>query len=485
MTEDNLLQELIDICGVNNVSANPALLKNYSIDESFTEGTLPKAIVYAIKTKQIESILKLANSKGFSVIPISSSSIKRQHGDTLPRKNNTIILNLSRMKKILNIDTKNRSVMVEPGVTFGELIPILRKKGVRLLHPLLPSADKSVMACALEREPTIIPRYHWDSSDPLLCTEVVFGTGDLFRTGTAAGPGSLKEQKKTGQAQINPMGPTQFSPFRIIQGSQGSLGVVCWSTLKLEYLPTIQKIFHYQSNNLQELLELQYELIKYRLCDEILILNNLNLACLLEEMVETIPELAKTYLKWNLIFILAGRGKLGRDKIDYQEEDIADIIKNLNLKNLIKISALNNHELIRVLSNATSSPWKLRLSSACQEIFFLSNFEKIPSHINIVEKEFPQNLGIYIQAINQGTAYHCEFDIFYKPAEKVQLKDKYLKISKDLMDNGAFFNRPYGILADEIYKRQSEQTIIALKKVKNIFDPNHVLNPGVLCFDRD
>ena len=28
-----------------------------------------------------------------------------------------------------------------------------------------------------------------------------------------------------------------------------------------------------------------------------------------------------------------------------------------------------------------------------------------------------------------------------------------------------------------------EETITALKKVKKIFDPNNILNPGVLCFD--
>jgi FAD/FMN-containing dehydrogenase len=51
------------------------------------------------------------------------------------------------------------------------------------------------------------------------------------------------------------------------------------------------------------------------------------------------------------------------------------------------------------------------------------------------------------------------------------------------MDSGAFFNRPYGILAKEVYKRHDESTQMALKKVKKIFDPNNVLNPGVLCFD--
>ena len=65
----------------------------------------------------------------------------------------------------------------------------------------------------------------------------------------------------------------------------------------------------------------------------------------------------------------------------------------------------------------------------------------------------------------------------------IMVKDKFLEISTNLMDSGAFFNRPYGHWAKEIYKRHDESTQIALKKVKKIFDPNNVLNPGVLCFD--
>jgi hypothetical protein len=342
------------------------------------------------------------------------------------------------------------------------------------------------LTSALERAPITIPRYHWDSSDPLLCTEVYFGTGDLFRTGTAAGPGTIKEQQATGQAQVNPMGPTQFSPFRVIQGAQGSLGIVTWATLKLELIPTIQKVFHLQSDTIPKLLDFQHELIKYRLCDELLILNNLNLATLIKKNSQEIIELARTMKKWNLIYVIAGRGKLADDKIAYLEGDINDIIGDLGIESLISESNINDNEILCVLSQAIQDPWRLRLRGGYQDIFFITNFEKITEFITMVEKEISQDLGIYIQPINQGTSYHCEFDLYYDPSsegETMNIKKKFLEISTKLMDSGAFFNRPYGILTKEVYKRHDDSTQIALKKVKKIFDPNNVLNPGVLCFD--
>ena len=486
MTEDILFQKLVNICSSKYVSKDPNILKKYSKDLSFYPEKAPKYVVWPSNTKNIEEILKLANELKFSVIPISSGSGPRHHGDTIPHKDNSVVLDLSNMKKILNIDRKNRVVMIEPGVTFGELIPELQSKGLRLLIPLHPRGSKSVLTSALEREPIIIPRYHWDSSDPLLCTEVFFGTGDLFRTGTAAGPGTIKQQQAAGQAQVNPMGPTQFSPFRVIQGAQGSLGIVTWATLKLELIPTIQKVFHLQSNTIPELLDLQHELLKYRLCDELLIVNNLNLASLVKKSAEEINELAKKIKKWNLIFIIAGRGKLATDKMSYLEGDIRDIIGNLELNSLLTEGIINDSEIIQVVSQATQDPWRLRLKGGYQDIFFITNFEKISEFISIVEKEVPQDLGIYIQPINQGTSYYFEFDLFYDPTndgQKMAIKEKFLEISTKLMDSGAFFNRPYGILAKEVYKRHDESTQMALKKVKKIFDPNNVLNPGVLCFD--
>lgn len=486
MKKEIIYKQLAKICSSKNISDDPKILKSFSEDMSFTEGYMPDYVVWVSKAQEIQKILKLANKLKFSVIPISSNSIFKHHGDTIPKKENCIILNLSKMRKILSIDRKNRVLMVEPGVSFDDIISKLKGKGLRLLIPLFPTGTKSIVTSALEREPITIPRYHWDSSDPLLCTEVVFGTGDLFRTGTAAGPGTFKEQQKVGIAYVNPMGPTQFSPFRVIQGAQGSLGIVTWATLKLELLPSIQRVFHYQSENLQELLDFQHELIKYRLCDETFILNNLCLASLLEKMSQQIENLANSVLKWNLIYVISGRGKLSDAKLEYLEGDIDDTLKRMKLEHLKRESIIEERKIIEHVSQTTSYPWRCNYKGGYQDIFFISQFEKIPEYISLVESNKWKDLGVYIQPINQGTSYHCEFNLFYDPNDpnlSNNLRSIFLEISRNLMDKGAFFNRPYGLWAKEVYKRHSDQTQDSLKKVKKIFDPNNILNPGVLCYD--
>ncbi|MHA2178981.1 MAG: FAD-linked oxidase C-terminal domain-containing protein, partial [Candidatus Thorarchaeota archaeon] len=57
-----------------------------------------------------------------------------------------------------------------------------------------------------------------------------------------------------------------------------------------------------------------------------------------------------------------------------------------------------------------------------------------------------------------------------------------LEGSQRLMDEGAFFSRPFGIITDKVFERSSPEMVQAYRNVKKIFDPNHVLNPGTLCF---
>jgi len=486
MYEAQIYTKIENICGSKNITNNQDILNRYSQDLSFLPKKAPLCVVWPHNEVQIQKILKLANSSNFSVIPVSSKSGPRQHGDTIPRIDNCVILDLSKLNKVLKIDRKNRVIMIQPGVTFGELIPLLKNKGLRIMTPLHPRSSKSVLTSALEREPITIPRYMWDTSDPLLCTEVVFGNSEIFRTGTAAGPGTIKQQKKAGQAQVNPMGPTQFSPFRVIQGAQGSIGIVTWATLKLELHPSIQKVFHIQSDNISELLNLQYELLKYRLCDELFILNNLNLACIVKQDSNEIKNLNEHLNNWNLIYVISGKGKLAHERISYLEGDILDILKERKLSSSSDKKTLEESTLLKILNEADPNQWRLRLKGGCQDIFFLSSFEKIPNYIKLVEHQIPFDLGIYIQPINQGTSYHCEFDIFYNRNnvdEIIKVKENFLKVSTELMDAGAFFNRPYGLWAKEVFKRHDDSIQNALKKVKRIFDPNNVLNPGVLCFD--
>ena len=89
----------------------------------------------------------------------------------------------------------------------------------------------------------MIAKKQFDISDPLLCMEVIFGNGEIFRTGEAAGPLSIEENRKAGAVLTNPLGPGQTDIFRIIQGSKGSFGCASWISMQCDLIPQ-QRAFH-------------------------------------------------------------------------------------------------------------------------------------------------------------------------------------------------------------------------------------------------
>jgi hypothetical protein len=94
------------------------------------------------------------------------------------------------------------------------------------------------------------------------------------------------------------------------------------------------------------------------------------------------------------------------------------------------------------------------------------------------------SLGAYIQPVVQGTSYHCEFNLFYDPEngrEVNRVRDLSSLAVKELMAKGAFFSRPYGESTRMIVNRDAA-SLSVLSKLKRIFDPNNVMNPGKVCF---
>ena len=195
--------DLEAIVGRGNVLDDAAVLEEYSGDLSFAPRVRPWCVAKPETTAQVQELVKWANATSTPLVPVSSGT-PHFRGDTVPAAGGAVIVDLSGMKKIRRIDPINWVAMVEPGVTYGELQTELQKAGLTAYLPLAPRASKSVVGAMLEREPITTPNYHWDALDPLLCAEIVLGTGDMIRTGEAAGPDTVEEQWEIGKAQMAP-----------------------------------------------------------------------------------------------------------------------------------------------------------------------------------------------------------------------------------------------------------------------------------------
>jgi len=477
---------LSEIVGNNNILDSEKILQEYSRDQSFAPKIRPRSIVKLQSRNQVADLIKWANETATPLVPVSSGS-PHFNGDTVPSVGGTIILDLSGLNNVIRVDRKNRVVMIEPGVTFGELIPRVTRAGIKLNLPLLPRSNKSVIGSMLERQPVIMPLYQWDAMDPLTCVEVVFGSGDVFRTGSASGPGTLEEQWKTKQAQVRPMGPGATDFGRLLQGAQGTLGIVTWATVKCEYLPDLQKPFIIGSDEYEKLADFAYRMLWYKSGDECFILNNTDFASIFSQTLQEYEKVKAALPAWLLFFALSGYKYYPEEKIAYQESILGEEAKKSGLQLSNVMSGISADRILKSVSRPSAEPyWQER----CQDLFFLTTLDRVERFVKIMYAVADKNalpdadIGIYVQPMVQGTSCHCEFDIFYNhedAAQSAKAKKVYEEASIALLNAGAYFSRPYGALADIAYQKDAEMTA-ALRKVKGIFDPNNILNVGKLCF---
>jgi len=484
-------EKLAKTVGAGNVSYEPDTLDKYSNDMSFVNSVRPAGVVKPRNAGDIKRLIKLANESLTPLVPVSSGP-PHFRGDTVPGIGGALIVDLSKMKKIINVDRARRVAMVEPGVTFGELIPAVEKEGIRLNMPLLPRKSKTVIGSLLEREPVIMPKYQWDISDPLACLEVIFGSGDEFRTGQAAGPGTVDEQWAVGGVQKAPYGPGIASWHRLIQGAQGTMGIVTWASMRCELLPGLEEPFMVGSSGIGTLLEMASWLIRLRMVNECFILNNTNLAAIFAKKWPGDYENFKSALPpWILFYTVAGYEFFPEERVSSYIKDITNITQRLGVEAVKSAGGISANEILKTVQQPSAEPyWKLRSKGGCEDIFFLTINAKLEGQIIIMNDTaeragYPtSDMGVYVQPMVQGTGCHCEFNLFYNPGNPGELnrvKELSSIAIKNLMCHGAFFSRPYGASAGTILNKDAA-SVAVLSKLKKIFDPNHVMNPGKVCF---
>ena len=498
--------ELVKIVGAENVVDDPGTLDVYSRDHSFTLPRKPLMVVKPKNADEVQGIVRWANQTRTPLVPVSSG-MPHFRGDSIPGTEGAVIVDLSGMNRIILMDRRNRVTIVEPGVTFSQLQPELAKEGMRLSMPLLPRASKSVLGSVLEREPIMNPRYSWSLSEPLRCIETVMGNGDMFRTGELAGASVststsgvaklipveelMEKRRKTQETALYQYGPGQFNYHKLLSAAQGTMGIVTWASLRCEVLPKVQKIYLVPSDALDSLIGFAYKLLRIRFHDELLLVNSSNLASILGEGAQQIIALRKELPPWTLILGLTGRDIMPEERVAFLEKDIGDIARQFGVRLESTIPGARDEQVQEAVLNPSKEPyWKLCCKGGCQDIFFLTTLNRASEFVTTMYslaeafKYPPSDIGVYIQPTHLGTSCHIEFSLPFDPGDGndvATVQELFTKASEELGKQGAFFSRPYGIWADMAYSRNAEHTSLS-RKLKGLFDPNSVLNPGKLCF---
>ncbi len=480
-------ERLLSLVGSENFSDSPEVLETYSRDFSLAPPGAPDYVVKPGTAEEVQGVITLANEERLSVVATSSRA--HFHGATIARQGG-IVMDMTRMDRILEVDELNRRVRIEAGVTWEQLTEELGRRGFRMIMPLLPHPQRSVVTDYLERE--VPTNTVYDYGEPLQAMEVVWPTGELFRTGSASVTGYPDSPSKG----ANPSGPG-LDFYRFLQGAQGTMGVVTWANLKIEYQPRVDRVFLAPVPDLGYALEFLYRILRLRIGQECLLLNSVNLAAIAgKDMPRDFAGLPASLPPWTLVLVLSGMQRRPEERLQYEEAELRRVIKD-EFPGIALAESLpgfpdagNLLPMLRQPWPPGVTYWKNRYRGACQSLFFITKPDRAPGFIRRVAEiaarhGYPAgDVGGYLQPIEHNRACQLEFGFFYDPTsdpEVEMLRRLYREAAEVLLDEGALFTRPYGELAKLVYERAAGYTVV-LKRVKAIFDPNNIMNPGNLCF---
>ncbi len=113
----------------------------YSFDASNSEAVLPHAVAWPRNTDQIIKIVKFAAANDYSIIARGAGT--GMAGASVPASN-SIVISFEKMRKMLDVDTKNMTVTVEPGIINGKL-----QKELECLGYFYPPDPASLNNCTI------------------------------------------------------------------------------------------------------------------------------------------------------------------------------------------------------------------------------------------------------------------------------------------------------------------------------------------------
>ncbi|WP_024475821.1 FAD-binding oxidoreductase [Arthrobacter sp. CAL618] len=187
--------ELADLLGTElgteNVTSSRTELERQDYFDRYPVGDAdefaPRIAVRPGNLDQIRAVLRIAQEEN---VPVWTFSRGRNngYGGSGPRAKGSITLDLSRMNKVLDIDTTSGTALLEPGVRFRDLYPALREIDAPF-WPSVPDLDwGSVIGNALDRG--IGYTALGEHFENLCGLEVMLPDGEVVRTGMGAMTGS-------------------------------------------------------------------------------------------------------------------------------------------------------------------------------------------------------------------------------------------------------------------------------------------------------
>ena len=163
--------------------------------------------------EQVQEVVRIANRYRIPLYAISTGK-NLAYGGSAPVLSGSVVLDLKRMNRVLEVNEQNAYALVEPGVSYFDLYRHIQDRGLKLMLDVPTPGWGSLVGNALDHGVGMTPlRDHFGAQCGM---EVVLADGSVLRTGMGALPGA-----KTWSQYKYGIGPYADGLF-----SQSNFGIV-------------------------------------------------------------------------------------------------------------------------------------------------------------------------------------------------------------------------------------------------------------------
>lgn len=204
-----LLDQLAGVVGADAVLTSLEDRQFYSLDFSEEGGATAMAVVKPTSTEQVAAIVRIAGAAGVAVNTRGGGmSYTKGH---VPVRPETIIIDAGGLNRVLEVNTVDRYVTLETGVRWVDLRAALKDTGFRVPYLGTLSGNFATVGGGLSQNATGMGRM--TLAEHVLGLEVVLGDGQILKTGSWATSGTAPFYRYNG--------PDLTGPFLCDSGAFG------------------------------------------------------------------------------------------------------------------------------------------------------------------------------------------------------------------------------------------------------------------------
>ncbi len=352
-----------------------------------------------------------------------------------------IIMDMREMNKVSLVDTRALIAVVEPGVTWEQLLPEVREAGLSIA---LPACARSpyVLENAMQRG--IVTSACRFGNKQLSNFHAVLADGRNYRSGSHALPTATVNWREDGGPNLS----------RVFLGSHNSMGLPVRGYIYLFPPTEARKVTVKSFPKREGALEYVRLVARQEVGTEVVVLD--------EARLERLAG-ASSGGAWTAVITLDGPAEL----VEHWAKRLDRMAREQGGKAAPAKAA-------QALEEALENPWY----ATPQSFSFYTTLDRVGEFDALVAKALGKKgeLARTIIPVKHGASAYLQFDL---EPEAAAGRKAILDLLPKLADKGAFFDNPTGSLAAHIFSKQPAYFDL-LKLAKGIMDPEGMLNPGVL-----